>query len=191
MPMRTEFLAFLCVGLVLSSCSTAAYQPVTTHLEGNMTEREHDEVATPALVADYYPQKEGARETIFHTKDGGTLDSSCVNAYCSQSIAKAHNFTTIGIPDGTYQFAQTNDSKLILVRDANNTKTIGYIAQNYSGDVTRYFDNLKDAQDFEHGGDTARAVGHAAGEVTKDAVVLIIVGGLVVGVVALAAAAAN
>jgi hypothetical protein len=107
------------------------------------------------------------------------MDANCHQLSLKISGSKA-------IPDGAYQFLQTDDPQIIMVRDSNGERTLGYFVQNNGGGGLKYFSDLDQAQAYEHEGDTARTAG-------KVVVGVLLVAALValVGVAAAADANAN
>jgi hypothetical protein len=105
-----------------------------------------------------------------------------MDASCHQLLLKISGSNAI--PDGAYQFLQTDDPRIIMVRDGDGVRTLGYFAQNNGGGGFKYFSDLQQAQTFEHQGDAARTAG-------KVVVGAILVAALVALVGAAAAADAN
>jgi hypothetical protein len=182
---------FTCVCLLLSSCAATAPTAVTTHLQASQTEREHDEKVTPNLITDYYPDQNHPEEVIYRLKSGGTADAACVpHSGCSEMIIKAQGLEKLPdgtpLPASTFRLLKTDDPRIAMVRDAENTKILGYIARNHDGTV-RLFPDLEKAQAFEHQGDAART----AGKIVVGALLITAVLGLVVLGAAAGASAAS
>jgi hypothetical protein len=179
---------------LVSSCGEVA-QPATVHMEMTGGESEHDEVVYPTGdVIDVYPDHITPHEVIVRKADGGKIDAICLGENC-----KNVHLQIIGsqiLSDGSYQLLQTDDPKLMMVRDSEGTSILGYLVTNgggaefftNQGDAqsggAQFFPDLQEAQAYEHKGDTARTVG-------KVVVGVLLVGALAVLVGAAAAADAQ
>jgi len=158
-------------------------------------ESEHDEIVYPSGdVIDVYPDHVTPHEVIVRKANGGKIDAICLGEGCRNVRLQISGSKILS--DGSYQLLQTDDPKLMMVRDSEGDSTLGYLVTNTGGaqfftnqeDVraggARFFPNLQQAQSYEHKGDTARAVG-------KVVVGVLLVGALVVLVGAAAAADAR
>lgn len=163
--------------LLLSSCSAQRVQPATVHVDANANQLEHDETVSNEGVTEFYPNKTAPHETVFKGSDGTLFDGTCANADCSTVIVRVRHSPLY--PDGTFQLLQTDDPNVLMLRDANGDKTVGYVARDHGG-TWKLLPDLQQARDYEHKGDTARKVGK------------ILLGALLVGalIVALSAGAA-
>jgi len=124
-------------------------------------ESEHDEVVLPSGdLVDIYPDRVTPHEAIFHKASGGKIDAICLNEHCSNMHLQISGSKLV--PDGAYQLLQTDDPQLVMVRDGEGTRTLGYIAKNHGGS-SQLFPDLQQAQAYEHKGDTARTVGKVVG----------------------------
>lgn len=141
---------------LLSACAHAA-QPVAVHMQASALQAEHDEVVSSDAVMDYYPNRETAHEVVFHRLSGGMIDADCMDAGCQQISLKISGSKVI--PDGGYQFLKTDDPHIIMVRDYEGTRTLGYFVQNNGGGKFQLFQDLQQAQAYEHQGDAARTAG--------------------------------
>jgi hypothetical protein len=163
----------MAICVVFSSCATTE-KPVTVHILPTSTVAEHDETVSPnGTISDFFPNATSPHEMVA-TRGSQLMDLSCIDANC-----KNVNFLIRGsstVPDGNYQLLQTDDPKLIMLRDSTGDRTLGYLADNKG---MKFFPTLQQAQDYEHKGDAARTAG-------KIALGVLLVGALV----AVAAAAA-
>jgi hypothetical protein len=160
-PMKATQLIALSSGafFLIASCAQTA-QPVTVHMQANEYQEEHDEVVTPDATADYYPNRQSPHEVVFHKASGGMIDATCMDTECHQVQLKITG--SKALPDGGYQFLQTDDPHILMVRDYEGTRTLGYFAKNNGGGGLKFFADLQEAQSYEHEGDTARTVGKVA-----------------------------
>ncbi len=110
------------------------------------------------------------------------LDADCSDATCHQMNLKITG--SKAIPDGSYQFLQTDDPNISIVRYGDGINTLGYLTRNIGGGQSKLLPNLQQAQAFEHEGDAARTAG-------KVVVGALLVTALAALVVAAAAAQAN
>jgi len=163
----------LAVCFLVTSCAQAV-QPVAVYIPMVNGESEHDEVVLPTGdVEDIYPNKATPHETIFHKANGGKIDAICLNEKCSDvhlQISESKVF-----PDGAYQLLQTDDPMLIMVRDVEGTRTLGYLAKNHGGG-SQFFPDLQQAQAYEHKGDTARTIGKVVGGTLLVAALVVLAG---------------
>jgi hypothetical protein len=179
---------------LLSSCGEVA-KPATVHIEMNGAESEHDEVVYPTGdVIDVYPDHVTPHEVIVRKANGGKIDAICLGENCKDVRLQISGSKVLA--DGSYQLLQTDDPKLMMVRDSEGTAILGYLVTNTSGAQfftdqedarsggAQFFPDLQQAQAYEHKGDTARTVG-------KVVVGVLLVGALVVLVGAAAAADAQ
>jgi hypothetical protein len=182
----------LCFGV--SSCAEAA-KPATVHLEMSAGGSEHDEMVYPSGdVIDIYPDHVTPHEVIVRKANGGKIDAICLGENCKNVRLQIRGSRVLS--DGSYQLLQTDDPKLMMVRDGEGESTLGYLVTNSSGAQfftdqegsqpggAQFFPDLQHAQAYEHKGDTARTVG-------KVVVGVLLVGALVVLVGAAAAADAQ
>jgi len=172
----------LAVCLLLASCAQVA-KPAVVHIATTVSDPEHDEAVYPnGNVTDFYPNRTSPREVFFHKANGGEIDAACLNSNCSNMYLKISGSKVV--PDGSYQLLQTDDPKVVMVREDKGGRTLGYLAKNTGG--MRFFSDLQQAQAYEHQGDTARTVG-------KVVVGTLLIGALVVlvGAAAVADARAN
>jgi len=177
----------------LSSCAEAA-KPATVHLEMTAGESEHDEMVYPTGdVIDIYPDHVTPHEVIVRKANGGKIDAICLGGNCRNVRLQIRGSKILS--DGSYQLLQTDDPKLMMVRDGEGELTLGYLVTTGSGQFftdqegaraegAQFFPDLQHAQAYEHRGDTARTVG-------KVVVGVLLVGALVVLVGASAAADAR
>lgn len=173
----------LTVCLLITSCAQSA-QPITTHVDANSFLPEHDEtISANGTVEDYYPNRATPREVLFQKANGAMLDAACMDATCHQLTLKISGSKTV--PDGTYQFLQTDDPHIIIVHNGEGTSTLGYFAKNNGGGQMKFFPDLQEAQTFEHEGDAART----AGKVVVGALLVTALAALVVGAAAAQASA--
>lgn len=186
------FAAMLSFCFLISSCGEVA-KPATVHLEMSAGESEHDEIVSPSGdVIDVYPDHVTPHEVIVRKANGGRIDAICLSENCRNVRLQISGSKVL--PDGSYQLLQTDDPKLMMVRDIEGASVIGYLvtntggAQFFTGDEdsrsaggARFFPDLQQAQAYEHKGDTARTVG-------KVVLGVLLVGALVVLVGAAAAA---
>ena len=166
---------------LLASCAAQKVTPTTVHLESSKSDPEHDEIVSEEGVADFYPNRAAPHEIVYIGKSGGTTGLTCMNASCSQMLLQSHGSGVY--PDGSFQLIKTDDPNVMMIRDVEGSKVLGYIAKNHGGEWKELPD-LEQAQAFEHHGDTARTVG-------KVVVGVLLVGLLVAAVGAVAAADAN
>jgi hypothetical protein len=138
------------------ACAQKA-QPLAVHIAENHYQPEHDEVVLSDSITDYYPSRQAPHEIVYHKISGGMIDATCIDAGCRQLSLKIMG--SKAIPDGGYQFIQTDDPHVIMVRDYEGVRILGYLAQNNGGGVLRYFSDLQEAQTFEHQGDAGRTAG--------------------------------
>ena len=172
-------MAILIAGCFLfASCASQKVTPTTVHLESSKTDPEHDEIVSEEGVTDFYPNRTTPHDIVYIWKDGGTTGLTCLNVSCSQMLLKSHGSALY--PDGSFQLVKTDDPNVMMVRDVEGAKVLGYLAKNHGGEWKELPD-LEQAQAFEHHGDTARKVGKV--------VVGVLVVGLLVAVVGAAAAA--
>lgn len=161
----------------------------------NGAESEHDEVVYPTGdVIDVYPDHVTPHEVIVRKANGGKIDAICLGENCKDVRLQISGSKVLA--DGSYQLLQTDDPKLMMVRDSEGTAILGYLVTNTSGAQfftdqedarsggAQFFPDLQQAQAYEHKGDTARTVG-------KVVVGVLLVGALVVLVGAAAAADAQ
>jgi hypothetical protein len=173
----------LAVCFLITSCAQSA-QPITTHVDANSFLPEHDEtISANGTVADYYPNRASPHEVIFQKPNGAMLDASCMDTICHQMTLKISGSKKI--PNGNYQFLQTDDAHIIVVRNGEGTSTLGYLAKNNGGGQMKFFPDLQEAQAFEHEGDAART----AGKVVVGALLVTALAALVVGAAAAQASA--
>jgi hypothetical protein len=178
----------------ISSCAEAA-KPATVHLEMSAGESEHDEMAYPSGdLIDIYPDHVTPHEVIVRKANGGKIDAICLGENCKNVRLQISGSKILS--DGSYQLLQTDDPKLMMVRDSEGDSTLGYLVTNAGGAQfftdqedarsggAQFFPDLQHAQAYEHKGDTARTVG-------KVVVGVLLVGALVVLVGAAAAADAQ
>ena len=192
--MRYSAWAFsLC--LLVSSCGEVA-KPATVHVEMRAGESEHDEVVYPSGdVIDVYPDHVTPHEVIVRKANGGKIDAICLGDNCKNVRLQISGSKVL--QDGSYELLQTDDPKLMMVRDSEGASIMGYLVTNSSGAQfftggedarssggARFFPDLQQAQAYEHKGDTARTMG-------KVVVGVLLVGALVVLVGAAAAADAQ
>jgi hypothetical protein len=163
---------------LLTACATQKVTPTTVHLESSKSEPEHDEIVTDEGVSDFYPNRTAPHEMVFIGKNGGTTGLTCLNSSCSQMLLKSNGSGLY--PDGSYQLIKTDDPNVMMIRDVEGAKVLGYVAKNHGGEWKELPD-LAQAQAYEHHGDTARTVGKV--------VVGVLLVGLLVAVVGAAAAA--
>jgi hypothetical protein len=177
---------------LLTVCAQAA-KPATVHVEMVSGESEHDEAVYPSGdVIDIYPDHATPHEIIVRKANGGRIDAICLNSACSNIRLNISGSKILA--DGSYRLFQTDDPKLMMVRDGEGSQILGYLASNNGSAQfltaqgepggAKYFADLQQAQAFEHKGDTARTVG-------KVVVGALLVTALVVLVGASAAAAAR
>jgi hypothetical protein len=179
---------------LISSCAEAA-KPATVHLGMRGGESEHDEVVYPSGdVIDVYPDHVVPHEVIVRKANGGKIDAICLGENCKNVRLQISGSKILA--DGSYQLLQTDDPKLMMVRDGEGTSILGYLVTNTGGAQfftdqegagsggAEFFPDLQQAQAYEHKGDTARTVG-------KVVVGVLLVGALVVLVGAAAAADAQ
>jgi hypothetical protein len=160
MNITSPLVRAVAVCFLLTSCARAA-QPLAVHMQATRYQDEHDEVVSRDSVADYYPSRQSPHEVVYHKLSGGMLDATCMDAGCKQLSIKISGSKTV--PDGTYQFLQTDDPHIIMVRDSEGARPLGYLARNNGGGVLKFFPELQDAQDYEHKGDAARTAGKVVG----------------------------
>jgi hypothetical protein len=166
-PIR-YFACFVSFCLLLSSCAQAG-RPATVHLEMAAGNSEHDETVYPSGdVIDVYPDRVTPHQVIARKANGGKIDAICLNTSCSNVHLQITGSKVFA--DGAYQLLQTDDPKLMMVRDGEGTQTLGYLATNANGahfltdpqapsGGAQFFPDLQQAQAYEHKGDTARTVG--------------------------------
>jgi hypothetical protein len=169
--------------LVVNSCAQSA-QPIAVHMQADSMHGEHDEVISKDTIIDFYPDRQNPTEVMLRkTNQQGMLDATCLDApTCHQLSIKILGSKMI--PDGAYQFLQTSNSHLVMVRDGSGEHTLGYLAQNNGGGGYQYFSSLQEAQSFEHSGDAMRTTAKVAGGV-------LLAAGLIALVAAAGVAAAN
>ena len=151
-------------------------------MQASASQEEHDEVVSQDATADYYPNRQTPHEVVFRKNSGGLIDATCMDATCHQLQLKIIGSKTL--PDGGYQFLQTDDPHILMVRDYDGERTLGYFAQNNGGGGLQFFPDLQQAQSYEHKGDAARTAG-------KIAVGVLLVAALVALAAGAAAADAN
>lgn len=177
---------------LITSCGEVA-KPAMVHLEMSGGESQHDEVVYPSGdVIDVYPDHVTPVEVIVRKANGGKIDAICLGGTCKDVRLTIRGSKVL--PDGSYQLLQTDDPKLMMVRDSEGAVIIGYLVsssgaqfftdQDSRGGGAKFFPDLQEAQAYEHKGDTARTVG-------KVIVGALLVGALVVLVGAAAAADAQ
>ncbi len=177
----------IAICFLLTSCAQSA-QPLTVHMRATEDRQEFDETVSPdGSVMDSYPNRASAREILFRPASGGTLDASCMESGCGQMLLRISGSKVI--PDGAYQFLQTDDPRVVMVRDGQGTRTLGYFVQNNGGGTFKLFADLAQAEEFEHQGDAARTAGSVAGKVAVGALLVTAVAALVVGAAAVDAEA--
>ena len=165
----------LSVCLLMTSCAQAA-RPAAVHIPVANGNLEHDEIVYPSGdVMDIYPDRASPHELIFHKSGGGKIDAICLNATCSDVHLQISGSKLVA--DGAYQLLQTDDPNLVMVRDEDGNRTLGYLVRNTGG--SQFFGDLQQAQAYETRGDTARTIGKVVAGTL-----------LVVAIVALAGAAA-
>jgi hypothetical protein len=158
-------------------------------------ESEHDEIVYPSGdVIDVYPDHVTPHEVTVRKANGGRIDAICLGGNCKNVRLQISGSKVL--PDGSYQLLQTDDPKLMMVRDSEGDSTLGYLVTNAGGAQfftdqedaraggAQFFPDLHQAQAYEHKGDTARTVG-------KVVLGVLLVGALVVLVGAAAAADAQ
>ena len=162
----------LSVCLVVSSCAQAA-KPAIVHIDMANGQSEHDEAVYPnGTIMDAYPNRVTPRVVIVHKSNGGMIIASCLNAPCSNMHLQITGSKVMA--DGTYQLLQTDDPKVMMVRDGEGTRTLGYIAKN--GGEYQFFPDLQQAQAYEHRGETAKAVGKVVGGTLLVAALVVLAG---------------
>jgi hypothetical protein len=172
-------LAIIIAGcFLLTSCASQKVTPATVHLESSSSDPEHDEIVSEDGVADFYPNRFTPHDIVYIAKNGGTTGLTCLNAGCSQMLLKSHGSDVY--PDGSFQLVKTDDPNVMMIRDVEGTRVLGFAAKNHGGEW-KVLPDLEQAQAFEHRGDTARTVGKI--------VVGVLVVGLLIAVVGAAAAA--
>jgi hypothetical protein len=178
----------LAICFLFTSCAQSA-QPLTVHMQATANHQECDETVSPdGSIMDFYPNRASAHEVLFHAATGSTLDASCMESGCRQMLLRISGSKLI--PDGAYQFLQTiDDPHVIIVRDGEGARTLGYFVQNNGGGAFKLFPNLQEAEAFEHQGDAARTAGKVAGEVVVGTLLVAAIGALVVGAAAVDAQA--
>jgi hypothetical protein len=130
------------------------------HIDTSGGESEHEETVFPnGDVRDVYPDHTVPHEIIFHRHEGGITDLVCLNPKCTNATVQITRSSLLS--DGTYQWLQTDDPKITMVRDRWGDGVLGYIATNHGG-IPQSFPTLAEAQEYEHKGDTARAVAKVA-----------------------------
>jgi hypothetical protein len=111
-------------------------------------------------VTEFYPNKTAPSEVIYRSKNGGILDATCINGNCSDLLIKISGSSKY--PNGTtFQLLKTDDPNILMIRDADGTKVVGYVTRDHGG-TWKLLPDLEQAQAYEHQGDTARAVGKVA-----------------------------
>jgi hypothetical protein len=168
---------------LFTSCAQSA-QPLTVHMQATSNQQERDETVSPdGSTTDFYPNRTAAREVVLHPARGGMLDAECMDSGCHQMSLKISGSTVV--PDGAYQFLQTDDPRVIMVKDGEGTRSLGYFAQNDGGGAFKLFRDLAQAEQFEHQGDGERT----AGKVVVGALLVTAIAALVVGAAAVDAEA--
>ncbi|HEY9158135.1 hypothetical protein [Candidatus Binatus sp.] len=158
--------------LLVSSCAQAA-KPAIVHIDMANGESEHDEAVYPnGNIIDAYPNRVRPHEVIFHKPNGGMIDAFCLNTACSNVRLQITGSKVMA--DGTYQLLQTDDPKIMMVRDGEGTRTLGYFAKNGGG--SQFFPDLQQAQAYEHQGETAKAVGKVVGGTLLVAALVVLAG---------------
>ena len=182
----------LSVCLLVSSCAQAV-NPAIVHIDLANGESEHDEAVYPnGNIIDVYPDHVTPHVVIVRKANGGRIDAICLGQNCKNVRLQISGSKLLS--DGSYQLLQTDDPKLMMVRDGEGTSTLGYLVTDAGGAQfftdqedaraggAQFFPDLQQAQAYEHRGDTARTVGK------------VVVGALLVGALVLlvgAAAAAD
>jgi hypothetical protein len=154
---RLAFVFATC--LAITSCSQIN-EPVAVHMQANQYQNEHDEVVSTEAVIDYYPNRTTPQEVVVHRNTGGMIDATCKDAECSDISLKITGSKLI--PDGSYEFLKTDDPNIIMVREGDGTRTLGYLAKNKGGGGFQFYSDLQEAQAYEHKGDAARTAGKIA-----------------------------
>ncbi len=149
-----RLLAVLLASTLASSC--AAQPPQIAHMEATQFEQEHDEMIYPHAIVDIYPSRNAPHEVIVHKDSGGTADLICLNHNCTESTGQIKGSKSL--PDGSYQFVQTDDPKIAVVRDVEGTRLIGYTVSDGSVD-SKFFETLDKAHSYEHKGDNVKLAG--------------------------------
>ena len=129
-------------------------------MQANHYQAEHDEVVSPQGVTDYYPDSTNPHEIVMLGKEGGMLDAVCMDSDCKQMVLKVRGSNLV--PNGSYQFLQTDDPQIKMVRESDGTRVLGYLAQNHGGGDYQFFPDLQQAEAYEHKGDAARTAGKVA-----------------------------
>src|ERR1700722_3320777 len=126
----------------ISSCAEAA-KPATVHLEMSAGESEHDEMVYPSGdVIDIYPDHATPHEVIVRKANGGKIDAICLGENCKNVRLQMSGSQVLS--DGCYQLLQTDDPKLMMVRDSEGDSTLGYLATNAGG--AQFFTGQEDAR---------------------------------------------
>ena len=116
------------------------------HIDTSGGESEHEETVFPnGDVRDIYPDHTDPHEIIFHRHEGGITDMLCLNVKCTNATVQITRSSILS--DGTYQWLQTDDPKIVMVRDREGFRVLGYIATNHGG-VAQSFPDLPQAQAF-------------------------------------------
>lgn len=150
----------MAISLAISSCATAQ-RPVNTHIISTPAMAEHDETVSTNGTIDYYPNANDPAEIVLKGSQAGQfIDIKCLTPGCQTS-----RFKIVGSPfmaDGDYLTVKTDDPNITMVRDIGGEQTLGYLATNDHSHAIKYVGNIKDANDFEHKGDTLRMAGKVA-----------------------------
>jgi hypothetical protein len=170
--MKRRLVCALSVCLLMTSCAEAA-KPAAVHIPMANGDSEHDEVVYPSGdVMDVYPDRVTPHEAIFHKSNGGKIDAICLSSDCSSMRLQISG--SKAIPDGAYELLKTDDPQLVMVRDGEGTRALGYIAKNHGN--SQFFPDLQQAEAYEHKGDTARAVGKIVGGTLLVAAIIVLAG---------------
>jgi len=146
----------IAICLAISSCATTE-KAVTVHIPSTSTVGEHDESVYPnGTIINYFPDTTSPHEAMA-TSGNELIDLTCLDAGCRTLSFLIRGSGTL--PDSSYQLLQTDDPKIIMVRDSTGKKTLGYLSNNSK---IRFFPSLQQAQDYEHKGDAARTAGKIA-----------------------------
>jgi hypothetical protein len=155
---------------VLVSACARAVEPISYHQSATVQEPEHDEVQNSQGTADYYPSRASMQRLVYHSNNGSVLTAACLTDTCSE-------FTVWIDQNPPVRIAQTSDPHIIVVKNSDASKVLGYIASDHSGKNLKGFPTLAEAEAYEHNGDNWRTAGKVAVGVAVGVGVLALIAG--------------
>ena len=193
---RRALVQLLSAAVLLNSCATAT--PPIVAVPATDQKAAHDTLVFPnGGSLDAYPNAKAPSVAVMN-EDGAQVAAACMAADCSSLRLQVHGSSkVVSLAPGAYQLLQTNDARLVQVNDVTGRETIGYLGKN-NGDTGnkffptlqddsayKFFDSMQEATVYEHKGDGRRL----AGKIVLYTLAGVLIVGLIVGLVVVAASA--